>query len=303
MQSKQNRLILSYTQTIMDMKKVILIVLLFSVVLISCKETKKEADATTTEETTVEETVAHSPEVVGEEVNYNTAEANMTGYIAYDKNKQEKRPGIIVVHEWWGHNDYVRQRADMLAEIGYTALAVDMYGDGKFAQHPQDAMKFSQSVMGNIDEATARFEQALALLNDHPSVDASRTAAIGYCFGGSVVLTMANKGLPLDAVAAFHSGVSLPVMPTKDLKAEVLVAQGADDPFIPKEAEAAFKKQMDSVGGKLTYVSYPGAVHAYTSKGADSLGQKFDLPLKYNEEADTKSWEELKKLLSRALKK
>ena len=271
------------------MKKLALLSLSLLFGFISCKQ--KE----TAQKTVIEE--AKPIEVFGEEVTYATDSTTLKGYIAYDKNSTEKRPGVIVIHEWWGHNDYVRERAEMLAELGYTAIAVDMYGDGKQAAHPEDAGKFAMSVMTNLPEATARFEAAMALLKAHPSVDSEKVAAIGYCFGGSVALSMANAGQDLDAVAAFHSGVGLPIMPSKNLKARVLVCNGADDTFISPESITAFKTAMDSVGAKYEYISYPGVVHSFTSKEADANGEKFGLPLAYDAQADKKSWESLKKLL------
>ncbi len=254
----------------------------------SCKEKK-------TTETTPEPLPV---KVAGTEVSYATDSTNLKGYIAYDENNTEKRPGILIVHEWWGHNDYVRERADMLADLGYTALAVDMYGDGKQADHPDDAGKFAMSVFNNLPEATARFNAAMELLKQHESVDGEKIAAIGYCFGGSVVLTMANSGSDLDAVAAFHSGVALPVMPNKDLKAKVLVCNGADDPFVSPESIEAFKTAMDSIGASYEYISYPGVKHSFTSKAADANAAKFELPLAYDAEADQKSWASLQQLLS-----
>lgn len=240
--------------------------------------------------------------VKGAEVTYATDSTNLKGYIAFDENKKGKRPGIIIVHEWWGHNDYVRHRADSLAKLGYTAIAVDMYGDGKQADHPSDAGKFAGSVINNMPEAKARFQAAVDLLKQHESVDGDKLAAIGYCFGGSVALTMANMGMDLDAVAAFHSGVGLPVMPNSDLKAQVLVCNGADDPFISPESITAFKSAMDSIGAKYEYIAYPGVVHSFTSKEADANGEKFNLPLKYDAEADQKSWASLQKLFDEAFK-
>ncbi|NMM49960.1 dienelactone hydrolase family protein [Marinigracilibium pacificum] len=245
-----------------------------------------------------EEMVENVSSVVGEEVRYSTDSTEMVGYVAYDESIDGTRPGVIIVHEWWGHNDYVRMRADKLAELGYAAIAVDMYGDGKQAEHPGDAGKFAGMVMSNIDMAKERFEAAMKLLKSHPKVDSTKIAAIGYCFGGSVVLTMANAGEDLDAVAAFHSGVQLPIMPNESLKAKVLVCNGGADPMIPPKSVNNFKSAMDSIGADYKYIEYPGATHAFTNKGADSLGQKFDIPLAYNEEADTKSWEELKNLLN-----
>ncbi len=275
-------------------------VLLFcSLLILSCKQNQSEKE--TTEEEKQTETVVEKPiKVKGEQVNYTSDSLNMKGYVAFNENSEEKRPGIIVVHEWWGHNDYVRQRADMLAELGYVAMAVDMYGDGKLAAHPDDAGKFAMSVMGNIDSATNRFNAALEMLKAHPSVNPNKIAAIGYCFGGSVALTMANAGLDLDAVAAFHSGVQLPVMPSDKLKAKVLVCNGAEDPFIPAESVENYKKAMDSLKADYKYIAYENATHSFTSKAADSIGKQFNLPLAYQKEADEKSWQELQQLLNRA---
>lgn len=273
--------------------------LLLSMIIIAfaaCTQGSKEGS----DQNETEDTISQEPamDLTGEEVTYQTDSTVMKGYIAYDKNQEGKVPGIIVIHEWWGHNDYVRKRADMLAEMGYVALAVDMYGDGKQAEHPQDASKFSSRVMGNIDVAKARFDQALATLKANEKVDPEKIAAIGYCFGGSVALTMANAGYDLDAVAAFHSGLQLPVMPQEGMKAKILVCNGAADPFITAEQVAAFTAAMDSANANYEYIAYDSAVHAFTSPGADEMGQKFDLPLAYNAEADSASWEELKELFS-----
>ncbi len=246
-----------------------------------------------------EESVASEPSIVGKEISYVLDTLTMNGFIAYDENSTKKKPGIIVVHEWWGHNDYARERAMKLAKLGYVALAVDMYGDGAQAAHPQDAMKFASTVMGNFEVGKSRFDKAVETLKAQEGVDAEKIAAIGYCFGGSVVLSMANTGYDLDAVAAFHSGVQLPVMPDSGaVKAKMLVCNGADDPFISAESVDAYKSALDAAGADYKYVAYPGAVHAFTSKGADSLGAKFELPLAYNAEADEKSWAELQELLN-----
>nr|WP_299068097.1 dienelactone hydrolase family protein [uncultured Allomuricauda sp.] len=263
----------------------------FLIVTTSCKQ--KSENKNNTEQSNQELPV----KVKGEEVTYASDSTNLKGYISFDENNQKIRPGILIVHEWWGHNDYVRKRADMLAELGYTAMAIDMYGDGKQANHPDDAGKFAMSVMTNLPEAKARFNAALELLKKQESVDEEKIAAIGYCFGGSVALTMANSGADLDAVAAFHSGVQLPVMPNKELKARVLVCNGADDPFVSPESIVAFKTAMDSIQANYEYVSYPGVKHSFTSKDADVNGEKFQLPLVYDADADKKSWESLQLLL------
>lgn len=260
----------------------------------SCKQEEKKKVEDTPQETTVE--------IKGTDVSYMADTTRLEGFLVYNEAADEKRPGILVIHEWWGHNEYTRERARMLAEEGYTALAVDMYGEGKQAQHPDEAGKFAGMVMNNMPMAEARFDAALEKLRSHPSVDPDRIAAVGYCFGGSVALTMANMGKDLDAVAAFHSGIQLPVMPSEKLEARVLVANGAEDPMIQESQVEAFKKALDSVGADYQYISYEGATHAYTSKEADSLGKAFDLPLAYDAEADQKAWNKLLEFLESTFK-
>lgn len=241
-------------------------------------------------------------EVTGKEVTYRAGDTTFKGYLAVNEAVSGKRPAVIVVHEWWGHNDYVRQRARMLAELGYTALALDMYGDGKQADHPEDAGKFAGEVKNNMPAAEARFQAAINLLKNEPTVDGERLAAIGYCFGGSVVLEMARRGLPLDAVASFHGslGTSNPAQPGS-VKGKVVVMNGADDPFVKPEAIEAFRKEMDAAGVDYEFINYPGAVHSFTNPEADATGQKFGLPLAYNREADEKSWDRMKALFDETI--
>ncbi len=266
--------------------------------LLACNNQPQEESAST-DDMEQAETMDPTPQVKGAEVSYEADDITMKGYIAYDENMERSRPGVLIIHEWWGHNDYVRARADELAQMGYVALALDMYGDGKTAAHPEDAGKFSSAVMQNMEGAKARFAKALETLKNHPMCDSTRTAAIGYCFGGSVALTMANAGFDLDGVAAFHSGLQLPVMPKAGaVQAKVLVCNGADDPFIPAEQTEAFQNAMDEAGVDYEYHAYEGAVHGFTNPEADSLGQEFDLPLAYDTEADEQSWQELKDLFA-----
>jgi dienelactone hydrolase len=188
-------------------------------------------------------TPVSASELVGEEVAYRSGDTVLKGYLAYDKGQTAPRPGVLVVHEWWGHNDYARKRADMLAAVGYTALAVDMYGDGKRAAHPEDAMKFMKEVMDNIPEGERRFDAAKAFLEAHPSTDPGKTAAIGYCFGGAVVLHMARKGSNLAVAASFHGNLGTQAPARKGVvKARVMAFTGAADPFVPAEQVAAFEK-------------------------------------------------------------
>lgn len=234
------------------------------------------------------------PNVVGQEISYSTDDITMNGYITQDENEFEKRPGILVVHEWWGHDDHARKSADKLAALGYVALAVDMYGNGKQASHPDDAMKFSNNVMSNFGMAQERFNAALQTLKQQDNVDSTKVGAIGYCFGGSVILAMANSGIDLDGVAAFHAGLQLPAMPQNTMNSRVLILNGAADPFVTEEHVTALTGAYENIGADYQYISYEGAMHAYTNPGADTLGQKFELPLAYHAEADSLSWEEMK---------
>ncbi|MFZ1864346.1 MAG: dienelactone hydrolase family protein [Polyangiales bacterium] len=238
------------------------------------------------------------PNIQGQEVTYRAGDTTLKGYIAWDANHEGRRPGVVVVHEWWGHNDYVRRRARMLAEQGYTALALDMYGDGKQADHPKDAQSFMMESISNPEIAKARFMAAYDLLKKHETVDPSKIAAIGYCFGGAVVLQMARFGTDLKGVASFHGNLSTdsPAKPGV-VKAKVLVLHGADDSLVPKEQVTAFKKEMDTAGVDYTFIAYPGAVHAFTNPAATENGKKFNLPLAYDEHADHESWAELQKFL------
>jgi dienelactone hydrolase len=243
------------------------------------------------------------PKIEGKTVEYSAQGLVMKGYLAYAESIKEKQPGVLVVHEWWGLNEYARQRARMLAELGYTALAVDMYGDGKQAMHPDEAGKFSSELMKNFDSAKARFMAAMDFLKQQPTVDPTRIAAIGYCFGGGVVLNLARQGVDLKGVASFHGALAA-VKPAQPgvVKAKILMLNGADDKFIPPEQIEAFKQEMRSAGADFQFISYPGAVHSFTNPEATALGKKFNLPLAYNADADKKSWFELKEFLNRIFK-
>ncbi|MBT3010873.1 MAG: dienelactone hydrolase family protein [Candidatus Thiodiazotropha sp. (ex Lucina pensylvanica)] len=236
--------------------------------------------------------------VVGEEVVYRHGDTRMNGYLAYDDAIGKKRPGILVVHEWWGHNAYARSRAEQLAAMGYTALAVDMYGEGKQADHPKDAGRFAGQVKNNMETAGARFQAATELLQNHKTVARNDISAIGYCFGGGMVLEMARRGHDLDLVASFHGSLPASTPAAKGtVKAEVMVFNGADDPFVKQEHIEAFMAEMDRAEVKYSFTNYPGAKHSFTNPEADDFGKKFDLPLQYDAMADKQSWGALSKAL------
>jgi dienelactone hydrolase len=240
----------------------------------------------------------------GEEVTYSANGTTLKGYLARPAGTTTsaagaKRPGVLVVHEWWGNNDYPRKRADMLAELGYVALSLDMYGDGKVAEHPKDAGAFAGAVRKDMATAEKRFLAARALLSRQPDVDTGRIAAIGYCFGGGIVLEMARRGVPLNAVVSFHGSLA-PVtpMPPGAFKGKVLVLNGAADPLVKPDQIAAFKQEMEAARADWRFIDYPGALHGFTNPAATEKGKQFNSPLAYDADADRKSWEEMKALLA-----
>ena len=199
--------------------------------------------------------------------------------------------GVVVVHEWWGLNQYAKDRAKMLAEAGYTAIAVDMYGHGKVAEHPKDAQGFMEAALAKPDKVNARFNAAKAILAKQKQVDPERVYAMGYCFGGAVVLNQARMGNDLAGVASFHGNLSAAVEAKPgDIKAKILVAHGGDDPFVPAEQATGFVKEMLTLGADLEFLNYPQAKHSFTNPGATAKGKKYDLPLAYDEQADRESW-------------
>ena len=230
-------------------------------------------------------------EIKTEEIHYESGGTPLTGFLAYD-DSAEKRPGILVVHEWWGHNQHARNRAIKLAEAGYTALALDMYGDGKLADHPQKAGEFMTAAFKDWEGSQAKFNAAKKVLQSHKTVDPERIGAIGFCFGGAVSIRMARGGADLKGVAGFHSALPLePAIEKGQVKAAVLVLNGSDDGFIKPETVGSISSQMVAANADFTYVSMAGVKHSYTNPEADTFSQKFNLPnLAYDKEADERAW-------------
>ena len=229
-----------------------------------------------------------SAEIKTKVVDYAVGGTALQGFIAWDDASAAKRPGVVVVHEWWGHNEHARNSARRLAEAGYVGFALDMYGKGKLAAHPDDAMKFMTEATKDPAALGARFNAALAELKKDPHVDPSRVGAIGYCFGGTVVIGQARLGADLKVVASFHGGLGgLPPVKPGAVKARVLVYTGAADPMIPADQVEAFRKEMAAAGAKVDIVSYPGAKHGFTNPDAGSFGMD---ALAYDAAADKASW-------------
>lgn len=239
-----------------------------------------------------------------EPVTYKAGDATLKGFIVYDDTSKTRRPGIVVVHEWWGITRHTRDEARKLAGSGHTAFVADMYGDAKTADNPTDAGALSGAARKDPAAMQARFNAARDQLARHASVDPKRIGAIGFCFGGSVVLDMARTGTDLKGVAAFHAGLGAagPQAAPGKVKAKVLVLNGADDPFIKPDQVDAFKKEMEAAKVDYRYVNYPGAVHAFTNPEATEKGKQFNLPLAYHAEADKQSKAEMAKFFAALFK-
>jgi dienelactone hydrolase len=237
-----------------------------------------------------------------ESVTYTAGGTTLRGVLATDPARTGRRPGVLVVHEWWGLNDYIKRRASMLAELGYTALAVDMYGDGKVADNPADAGALMNGVLGNMKVGEERFAAAYELLKSQPTVDPDRIAAIGYCFGGAVVLHEARIGMPLRAVVSFHGALGSFHKPAPGgVKAKVLVCHGAADKLVPDADIANLKAEMEHAGADFRFVAYPNALHGFTNPDADAKAKQYGIPLGYDAGVDAQSWKDMQQHLAKAL--
>lgn len=227
---------------------------------------------------------------------------SLIGYYAYDDAITGKRPGVVVVHEWWGLNDYSKRRARDLAALGYSALAIDMYGDGKSTEHPADAQAFMQAALASAPAAKARFLAGLDLLKAQPQTDPDKLAAIGYCFGGKVVLDMVRQGVPLAAVVSFHGALATTTPATPgSVKAKVLVEHGEKDTLVPMAAVNAFKDEFDKAQADYRVVIQPKAKHSFSNPDADRLshaghGSEKGPDLGYSKVADENSWADMQAL-------
>ena len=242
-------------------------------------------------------------EIKTSEIPYKSPDGtSLIGYYAYDDAITGKRPGVIVVHEWWGLNDYSKRRARDLAALGYSALAIDMYGDGKNTEHPADAQAFMQAALASAPAAKARFLAGLDLLKAQPQTDPDKLAAIGYCFGGKVVLDMAREGVPLAAVVSFH-GVLAATSAAKPgaVKAKLQVEHGEQDTLVPMASVNTFKDEFDNAQADYRVVIQPKAKHSFSNPDADRLshaghGSEKGPDLGYSKVADENSWADMQAL-------
>jgi dienelactone hydrolase len=241
--------------------------------------------------------------IQSQEISYNCNGVALNGYVAWDADVPGERPGVLVVHEWWGNNDYARKRAGMLAELGYTGMAVDMYGGGNTADNPDEAGGLMNDLLADLGVVRERFGAALEQLRNHETTDAGKMAAIGYCMGGGIVLHMARYGADLAAVASFHGALPLAVAPEGEggeVRARLAVYHGEADVFFTPEEVEAFHAEVQKTGADCLFVTLPGALHGFTNPVATSNGEKYGIPLKYNALADSASWDHMQLVLASA---
>ncbi len=246
---------------------------------------------------------AVNAEIRSEVIQYQIADKPFKGYLSYDDAIAGKRPGVLVVHEWWGHNAYARKRAEQLAKLGYAGFAIDMYGSGKQADHPEDAKTYMEEALSNMKVTEMRFNEAMRWLQKQPMVDPAKIAAIGYCFGGGIVLHMAETIPELAAVISFHGSLAPALSPqTGPIKSKILVLNGADDPFITADQINSFKQVMQKAGADYEFINYPGVKHGFSNPDADDYAKRFNMPLAYDAKADKDSWQRMQQLLKQVFK-
>ena len=268
------------------------LILLFSA---SCNNSENNENAA---RNTTDSATANTAIIKEDSVNMSINGKNYTGFVAYNENLKGSRPAIIVVPEWWGLNDYTRNRGKQLAGLGYIAMSIDMYGNGRLGTDPKTAQELATPYYNDPTMAKTHIDAAIEKIKTFSQTDTSKIAAIGYCFGGFIVLNAAKLGADLKGVVTFHGGLG-GVAPQKDLlKARILVCHGGADEFEnPHVAE--FKKQMDSIGADYTFKIYPNATHAFSNPAATEIGKKFNMPIAYNAAADSASWNDMKEFLKK----
>jgi len=235
--------------------------------------------------------VADSMAAMKEEtISFSSDSANLRAFVVYNDSVKGRRPAVLVIPEWWGLNDYPRMRARELAKLGYVAMALDMYGDGKVADNPDSATKYSGPFYVHPEKAKRRIDSAIAKIRTYDIVDTSKIGAIGYCFGGGILINTARLGDDLKGIVSFHGSLLGTPARRELLRTKMLICHGNADKFVTAQDVAKFRKQMDSIGASYTFIGYDGATHAFSNPAADGYAKKFHMPIAYNAKADTASW-------------
>ena len=244
-----------------------------------------------------------NPVIKEETVLYKVDTTQLKGFVAYPADAKVKYPAVIVVPEWWGLNDYVKNRARQLAGLGYVAFAADMFGNGKVATEPKQAMEFTAPFYKDLHLTYTYIEAAMKEVKKIKQTDVNNIAAIGYCFGGYIVLNAAKLGSNLKGIVSFHGGLGGAPADKDLLKAKILICHGDNDKFVGQKDVDKFKLQMDSIKADYIYKSYANATHAFTNPEATDIGKKFNLPIEYNGKADTASWKDMQAFFTKIFKK
>ena len=238
--------------------------------------------------------------ILTSKIDYQVGDKTHQAYLAYGESINAPVSGVIIVHEWWGVNEYIIQRAHQLAELGYVALAIDMYGNGSIAANTDEAGSLMNGVLDHMDRGTAALRAGYQLLLDQALVDQEKTAAIGYCFGGAMVLHMARIGLPLSAVASFHGALgSFHEAEPGSIQPRILVCHGEADSMVTMDDLTSFKSEMDVAGADYEVNLYAGAKHGFSNPGADENAGKYGIDVGYNAEADQASWQAMQSLFNK----
>lgn len=240
--------------------------------------------------------IAHAQAAIKTEVvEYKEGNITLEGYLAYDDANTRQRPGILIVHEWMGLDDYTKRRAREIAALGYVAFAADIYGKGIRPKNQEEASALATKYKSDRPLLRTRAKAALDYLTSHKLVSTDRMAALGYCFGGTTALELARAGADLKGVISFHGGLNTPnPKDAKNIKASVLILHGGDDPYVPMDEVIAFQKEMRDAKVNWQMIFYGGAVHSFTNPNAGSDSSK---GAAYNKKADEQSFEEMKRFL------
>lgn len=273
------------------MKTRLLITLAAAVLLSSCGNEKPSGDGNTGGADSTK------MEISEETLRYKADTTSSNSFIAFDKAKSGARPVVLVIPEWWGLGDYVKMRTRKLAELGYFAVGVDMYGESRQGENPETAGKLATPFYQDMELVRSRIGAALAQLHNFPQADTTKIVIMGYCFGGSMSLKAVQLGFPLKGAISFHGNLA----GTASNNAPELILHGEADSFVPAEEVAAWRKSMDSLKADYKFVGYPGATHAFTNPNATEKGTEYNMPIKYDAAADTASWKEMQAFLKKVL--
>lgn len=241
-------------------------------------------------------------DIITQSIDFQVADTSHKAYLAFDEQSAAAQPGILVLHEWWGMNDNIHRRVHMLAELGYAAMSIDLFGDGKVAADADEAGAMMNAALADMENTGAILQQGHQLLCGQNMVDAEHTAAIGYCFGGAMALHSARLGLPLNAVVSFHGALGATrEIAAGDVKANILVCHGEADSMVTMQDLEAFKAEMDAGGVGYEVITYPGARHGFTNPEADTNAARYGVDVGYQQQADEASWAAMQEFFKRVL--